>query len=644
MVGASAEGYRPDIDGVRALAVCVVVAYHVGLPGFGGGFVGVDVFFVVSGFLITGLLLRELERTGRVDWAAFYARRVRRLLPALAVMVLTTLALGAVLLLPWKEQPALARAAGATALFSANVLFWHEAFDYFAMPGTSPLLHTWSLAVEEQFYFAWPLAIAGLYRVTRGRASRLAVGLGLACGLSFASATSAFLTAPASFFLAHARAWEFGAGALLCVAGPWLGRAPGRALEVAGWSGLVLLVATTAGLGEGPGFPIPAALLPVAATALLVAAGLGTGPSRCSRLLSAGPLRTIGRWSYSWYLWHWPLLAMARAEALEESSPVRDLLIGLGSLALAGATVRWVEDPIRFGRPGPFAATRGSLFAGLGITTTVLLAALALDASARLGTERVADRFGLERTADLVPDADALANAAVPAALPADAPRLLLWGDSHATALADGTALVAASQGIGLDLHSLSSCRPVGTIEGPCRDFNEEALAGLHRSQRARGVLLVARWGRSAAFELSDGSTLTAVAKEQETRVERGLFAMLQKLQATGRRTLVVAPVPELERPGVKCLLRRTPEECARPRSSVDAQRAPAIALLSRVVARFPDTVRLYDGIDGLCSKASCAAARDGHALFLDTNHLALRGARLYMAGAAPAMRWLVGR
>lgn len=624
----------------------VVVAYHVGLPGFRGGFVGVDVFFVVSGFLITGLLLRELERSGRIEWGAFYARRVRRLLPALGVVVLTTLALGAVLLLPWKEQPALARAAGATALFSANVLFWHEAFDYFAMPGTSPLLHTWSLAVEEQFYFAWPLAIAGLYHLTRGRASQLAAGLALVCGLSFASATSVFLSSPASFFLAHARAWEFGVGALMCIAGPWLARAPGRAREAAGWSGLVLLAATTVGLGEGPGFPIPAALLPVAATVLLVAAGFGADGSKCSRLLSAAPLRTIGRWSYSWYLWHWPLLALARAAALEESYPVRDMLIGLGSLALAGATVRWVEDPIRFGRPGPFATTRGSLFAGLGITATLLAAALALDASARAGTERLASQLGLEAgaSAEVALDSDALKVVAVPADLPADAPRLLLWGDSHAAALAAGTAVVAASQGIGLDVHSLRTCRPVGTVEGPCRDFNEEALAGLRGSARSRGVLLVARWGHGAAFALSEGLASNAVAKEQETRIERGLLVMLQKLQATGRRTLVVAPVPELEWPGVNCLLRRTPEECARPRRDVDAERAPAIALLARVVTHFPDTVRLYDGIDTICSKASCAAARDGHALFLDTNHLALRGAQLYMAGAAPSMRWLVSR
>ncbi|MCM2258112.1 MAG: acyltransferase [Vicinamibacteria bacterium] len=623
----------------------VVVAYHVGLPGFGGGFVGVDVFFVVSGFLITGLLLRELERSGRIDWGAFYARRVRRLLPALGVVVLTTLALGAVLLLPWKEQPALARAAGATALFSANVLFWHEAFDYFAMPGTSPLLHTWSLAVEEQFYFAWPLAIAGLYRLTRGRAGQLAAGLALACAVSFVSATSAFLSAPASFFLAHARAWEFGAGAMMCVAGPWLARAPGRAREAAGWSGLVLLAATTVGLGEGPGFPIPAALLPVAATALLVAAGFGADASRCSRLLSTAPLRTIGRWSYSWYLWHWPLLAMARAAALEESDPVRDVLIGLGSLALAGATVRWVEDPIRFGRPGPFATTRGSLFAGMGITATVLAAAIALDASARAGTERVADQLGLEEgMTDVVLDADALKVGAVPAAVPADAPRLLLWGDSHAAALTGATALAAASQGIGLDVQSLRGCLPIGTTDGPCRDFNDEALASLRSSPRTQGVVLIARWGRLAGFALSDGIAVTAVGKEQETRIERGLFATLQKLQAAGRRTLVVAPVPELEWPGVNCLLRRTPEECARPRSGVDAQRAPAVALLSRVVARFPETARLYDGIEALCSKASCAAARDGHALFLDTNHLAARGSQLYMAGAAPAMRWLVER
>lgn len=613
----------------------MVVGYHVGLPGFAGGFVGVDVFFVVSGFLISGLLLRELELTGRIDWAGFYARRARRLLPALAVVLCATLALGSLVLLPWLEQPALARSAAATALFVANVLYLHELADYFAVPGTSPLLHTWSLSVEEQFYFAWPLLVFGLHRLARGRAGLVGAGF---CAIGLASfAVAASMPAPEAFFLAHARAWEFAVGAALAVAARAWAPAPGASRAVAGVGGLVVLAATTAMLGEGAHFPMPTALLPVCATAALLVAGHGAGAPAATRFLTAWPLPLIGRWSYSWYLWHWPLLALARSAALEERHLGRDAALALLALALAAATVRWVEDPIRFGRPGPLRASRGSLLLAGAATAVVVMAALALDTRAAAASARVARRLGLEPPASAVgarPDATARAGATT----------VFVWGDSHALSLTAGARAVAAPLGFLIETRSRDNCAPVGGDDAGCNAFNAATFTALVEHPEVVGVLFVARWSRHGGFPGRGIGIATPGTREMETRLERGLFTTLRRIEAAGKRAVLVAPVPELAAAGVPCLLRRSPAECARPRARVDADRQAAVALLDRVATRFPRSVRVYDGIDGLCSALVCPADENGTALFVDSHHTSRRGAERYMGAAAPAVRWLVER
>jgi peptidoglycan/LPS O-acetylase OafA/YrhL len=607
----------------------VVVAYHVGLPGFAGGFVGVDVFFVVSGFLISALLLRELELTGGIDWAGFYARRARRLLPALAVVLCATLALGSLLLLPWLEQPALARSAAATALFVANVLYLRELADYFAVPGTSPLLHTWSLSVEEQFYFAWPLLVFAIHRLARGRSRLVGAGFGVVGLASFAAAAA--MPAPEAFFLAHARGWEFAVGAGLAVAARSRPPAPGGVRALFGACGLALLALTTALLGEGDHFPVPAALLPVGATAALLVAGTGDRAPAATRLLTAWPLPLLGRWSYSWYLWHWPLLALARAAALEERHLARDAALALLALALAAATVRWVEDPVRFGRPGPLATSRGSLLIAGAATLVVVAAALALDTRAAAASARVALRLGLEPQ---VAAAGPGAGAAI----------VFVWGDSHALSLTAGARAVAGPLGLGIETRSRDNCPPVGGSDPGCNDFNAAAFAALGERPQVAGVLFVARWSRHGGFPGRGIGTSTPGTREMATRLERGLFATLGRIEAAGRRAVLVAPVPELAAAGVPCLLRRSPAECSRPRARVDADRQAAIALLDRVAARFPRSVRVYDGIDGLCSPLLCPADENGAALFVDSHHTSRRGAERYMGAAAPAVRWLVDR
>jgi peptidoglycan/LPS O-acetylase OafA/YrhL len=318
--------FRPDVEGLRAVAVAVVVLFHAGVPGLGGGYVGVDVFFVISGFLITSLMRREIAGTGRLSLRDFYARRARRILPA-AGLVLVTVILAAYHWLGFLRGDEIARDGVWAALFASNFRFAALGIDYLgSQAAPSPLQHFWSLAVEEQYYLVWPLAVALLIRFGRGR--WIGAGLGVAVAASFAwSAGSGGYFAPAT------RAWEIGAGGLLAIAG--------RRLPAAfSWLGLALIGLAVLGFDETTRFPGYAAALPVAG-ALLVLAGRGDA------LLGLAPLRWLGRVSYSLYLWHWPVLIIwAQAHGGPLGVPARALAVLL-SLALAVLTYTCVEDPVR---------------------------------------------------------------------------------------------------------------------------------------------------------------------------------------------------------------------------------------------------------------------------------------------------------
>jgi peptidoglycan/LPS O-acetylase OafA/YrhL len=372
-------GFRVDVEGLRAVAVLAVVAYHAGVDAVGGGFVGVDVFYVLSGFLITGLLWEELRGTGRLRLGAFYARRARRLLPAAVLVVVVTVAASSVWLSPLQAR-VVAGDAVAAALYVANYRFAAQRTDYLADVSPSPLQHYWSLGVEEQFYLLWPLLLLAVFLAGRRLAMRSSVAAAAALALVAAGslALSLRLTAvsqPWAFFSLPTRAWELAAGGLVALAAPALQRLPGVAAATLGWLGLEAILWSMVQFRASTPFPGTAALFPVGGTAAVLAAGCAAPRLGPSLLLGWRPLQAGGKLSYSWYLWHWPLLILAPAVAGHPLGLGRNLGLAAASGLLAAATVKLVEDPVRFS-PWLRARLGRSLALGAGLTTVAAVAAV----------------------------------------------------------------------------------------------------------------------------------------------------------------------------------------------------------------------------------------------------------------------------
>ncbi|GAB3650691.1 acyltransferase family protein [Glycomyces tarimensis] len=372
--------WRPDIEGLRAVAVGVVIAAHIGFPFMAGGFVGVDVFFVISGFLITSLLLREIDRTGTVSLAGFYARRAVRLLPAAATVLLATLVASWL----WLPRTRLGEVAADTAAAALNVINFRlavEGTDYLnAESEPSPLQHFWSLAVEEQFYLVWPLiliAIAALgARIAKtgepqahedrdptqckarglrhgGRTTAITGFLVLVGAGSFYLSVTRTADDPVwSYFGIHTRAWELALGALIAVGAARLQRLPGALAALASWAGLALVVASVFVLDEDTVFPGYAAAMPVAGAALVIAAGCAPHRFGARSLLGIAPAQYVGKISYGLYLWHWPIIMIAPAAlGIEEPRLRHMLLLMVVAFLLTAATFSLVEQPIRTRRP-----------------------------------------------------------------------------------------------------------------------------------------------------------------------------------------------------------------------------------------------------------------------------------------------------
>ena len=428
-MSAPCKTYRPEIDGLRAIAVIGVLLFHFGL-GFPGGFVGVDVFFVISGYLITGILLRQLEGE-RFSLSDFWARRVRRIAPAAVVMALGTMAMGWYVL-ESGDFRSLARSLMAHVFFASNCYFSRDQ-GYFEESGEGePLMHTWSLSVEEQFYFIFPLLLLFLWRKWGARSGVILAMLAL---ISLAWSSWQVNADPkGAFFLLPARAWELLAGALLAFYRPSLRERPSLLFELITWLGLTLIMASMFLYDKATLFPGLSAIPPVLG-AVLFMGGNAAGRTWAGRLLSVKPVVWIGLISYSLYLWHWPLVVYAHVMIIEMTLMVQASLIVL-SFICAFLSWKFIEQPFRLGN-SLAGKKKAYLFGGATMVVLWVLAFTIRTTEIPL-REGVSERYYSETGSD-------------PILLGVEgegAPHFILWGDSHGAAAAHG--LNQAAENLGL--------------------------------------------------------------------------------------------------------------------------------------------------------------------------------------------------
>ena len=562
------------IDGLRAIAILCVIGFHARISWMEGGFVGVDVFFVISGFLITTQIATR-ACAGTFSALDFYARRTLRIVPLLLVVTLATLLLSRFFPLLPREIRELGQAAAATAAMISNYFFMSaDTFDYFAVRSeTQPLLHTWSLGVEEQYYLFAPwaitLTVAWALRRRLPPLKLLLIVSAAICVASFAliliigATLQTSMAARFEFYSLPTRAWQFGVGGTLAIAilNGW--KIPGQIQTPAGIAGLAAIVAATLLFDERTVYPGMAALLPTAGAALVLIAGYRNGRTLPARLLSSSPAVAIGVLSYGWYLWHWPLLAFTRT--LDPEQDVwRSIAVSIVALGLAAVTYVCLERPMKRLRQGAFSRRYGVQVIACGVAASVAIAALALVMTWRADADEVQHRQELLRFTESRCRADGSlprfpGMAACRAGQPGE-PTALMFGDSHAMRLRDIAEIEGLRTGRTALVVAQPACPPLLNVQHSNRHQSElciERLAAVRRwlqSDQARpisGVVLSARWAlysgeRTASRSERRLPTLQSmdpgVGDDYRAVMARGLTDMLTLLG--DRRVLLLGPIP----------------------------------------------------------------------------------------------------
>ncbi|MBI3224270.1 MAG: acyltransferase [Mycolicibacterium cosmeticum] len=629
---------RLDIQGLRAIAVALVVLFHAEVPGFGGGYVGVDVFFVISGFLISTHLLESMRDRGRVGYGAFYARRARRLLPAAFTVIVATVAVAAVCVSPLQFDMVL-KDAVAAAFYVPNMLFAFNATDYLADKTPSLFLHYWSLGVEEQFYLLWPLLLMLLFGVfkLRGRMAAALIALTAASFLLCVWLTG--FSQPSAFFLLPARMWEFGLGALVAFALLHRDRIlPGRVAAAAGWIGLATIIVSGVLFSATTLYPGYAVAVPVAGTALLIAAGpVAWSPAS---LLSLRPITWIGDISYSLYLVHWPVLMLPlAATAYMEPLPLWwRAVLAVACVPLAWLLYTYVEKPgqrlawLTGARPRRTLAAAGAAMA------TVL--AMAVIGTVAINPPLDGGRPAEQTVLSLKPHGTAFVPSNVTPTLAdaedilpfvstngchrshlatdpagclfganAGAPLVVLFGDSHATQWFPALSKLADAGAIRLDSHTKSACPPV-VVEGlrypECDTWRSGVIADISASKPA--LIVVAAWHQYMAGD------------EAATQHWRDALARTISQFPSGSRVAFLADTPSIGVTPTMCLSRYVDDalRCALPRSealSDDVRRA------ERDLAAAGKFTYL-DYADYLCNDAVCPGVIGNTLVYRDRHHI----------------------
>lgn len=714
---ASRGEYRPDIDGIRGAAAIMVMGFHAKVPGFEGAYIGLDLFFVVSGYVITGLLMHEFTKTGTIKWGAFYARRARRLIPAKATMLIGVLVLSYFILTPTSiggepPQQQTARSAAAAAGFVSNFFFLNASqagdVDYFThQPGTGVLLHTWSLSVEEQFYLALPIAILLawlLSKLLRQPVVRtmLLVTVALAVASLWLAIHLADVDPDAAYYLPITRAFEFLIGVALALVARRI-RPAEDLREVMGLAGVAIIAFVLWKPMPVDGYPSYWALLPCAAAALLVWAGVG-GPTVVTRFLSIRFLVALGLVSYGWYLWHWPFLVLGESLNLAPPPLHARVALVLAALFVAYLSYRYIEG-LFYKRSGTVSKSRtwGSrrvMISGiLAMSCVAGLSggALALADEAKTSphwqdvTEQLADVPVLPEEClgeqSFIPDQPGQCDL-VPFEF--GRPTVMLWGDSHAWMYIPAIEAAAKKQDVNLVAFVMGACPvfiPTETATGACARSNAAALRFAERFVNKRAPLKVII---SQSYETYRGTPFIGMAQERDldnandeyvrkmaSYSQQGTPALFQRLADINADVDVVGPTPIIPRNAPLCEAISRPYSCDVPRDQAIKDEGDNRAWLLELMAALPGAVdpdtgkpkvlvttdtdkavarpadpraaggptppRLIDPVGALCNATTCFAESDGVTYYFDDNHLSAKMSRMLRKYFVPSIRDVVG-
>jgi peptidoglycan/LPS O-acetylase OafA/YrhL len=628
-------GFRSDIEGLRGIAILLVVAFHAGVTRLAGGYVGVDVFFVLSGYLITGILAREVIANGDVNLPEFYSRRAKRLLPVFLVVLLATLVLSLVFYAPI-DVPRIASDGRAVALHYGNVLFAQQAVNYHGA-GANPFLHTWSLAVEEQFYVVWPLLFAFVGRFYSApdaedkTARRLLIAVVLAGVLSFAlSVIVTDIAQPWAFFGMPTRIWEFalgGAAALVITTDTERRSGTGLVLQIAGF---VAIAFATLTYHDALPYPGAAALLPALGALAIIVGGFLAPESPVSRALSADWLQWLGKMSYGWYLWHWPLVGLGAAIDYRVGV-VGKLLWSVAALGLAILTHRFVEEPMRDNqsfREEPHRLNLVALGASVGaallawgflLVATSRVSSPAQKAFARARDDGMNHGCWGSYQQDAKPCVIGDANGAT---------TVVLMGDSHAEHWSAAMDRIGKERGWKVHVMVKPGC--------PVADIPALLNSGLKRP-----YFECNEWRRKSIARILELKPDIAVLSSFDRYVMRGggkegwgvtpamwgagLRRTYSVLSSAGIRTIAMRDVPDIGFDAPGCLSRNA--------SLAPVKRYPceydyksrltagAVREQQRAVAGLPN-VALLSMNDRVCSGSPCRVVQRGVIVYRDDDHL----------------------
>jgi peptidoglycan/LPS O-acetylase OafA/YrhL len=647
VAGEGSIAYRPDIDGLRTIAVLLVVVFHFHLfSGGDSGFVGVDVFFVISGFLITAIVRRQVDAQ-RFSLADFWVKRLRRLAPVLFVVLALVLVYGA-LRLAQSDFQQLAEEVLATQFYVANIYFWRNVNYFGLQAGDIYLLHTWSLAVEEQFYIVYPLLLVLVLKL----APRRAPWIVLAATIASFCLNLAFVGAKpeATFYLMPTRAWELLIGALIT----WVPRVSrGVLAQLLGAAGVLLVISAVAGHTPETRVPGVFALLPTLGAAGLILAG--SVPSAWStRVLSAPPMVAIGRMSYSLYLVHWPVNVFASQELGEGYTLGWRLAMMALCFLISGLLYRTVEIPFRDGKwllpSRRFLRTYGAgVLASLGLCATVIAThgipeRLPLEV-ARIGA--FADDRPSDRCPEFHPSVDSLAPPLCSLGAPDRPQEWLVWGDSHAWAAQEAIDLWLKRSGQAGRFAFMHSCPPLWGVYIPrdgaaCHALNDAMMAAALHDPQVKKVFLVSTWRQGAGWLTTEQAPRLSL-QESLALFNRQFDATVRELQAHGKEVYVWEPLPgargHVPRRAAAALMHGDSPRLDFSAAEYREQTDFFFQALQRNRAYIAGT---FSPSQVLCQSGTCASILDGQPVYYDNGHLARSGATRWAGALASQMNGAV--